>query len=324
MTTPECGDRHAGLRAGVRFVAIGLALYALLCAATERLLFHTGRANPIYKIETLDAPSVDWVVLGASHAMPLDFDGVNAGMEQDLGLRIVNLASPGAGPLYNCFVFEHFLHAHGARRMLYVLDSYAFEARDWNEDRFGDAKLLGRTPLAADVAWRFWEYVRRDGVDASALAGYLSGFAKVNNRDRFARDVWEGEAQFDRVARSSPGAVRKRIEYLYPHPADRAVQQRYLEDLGRIIDLARRRGMQVVVLKMPLPRGFRSQLPDEGAFDAAAAGLVRAHGAAWRDDSGDVDDAAAYFDTDHLNRGGVAQYYERRLRALLVAAPAAP
>ena len=50
----------------------------------------------------------DWVILGASHAMPLDFADFNAQMQHETGLQIINLASPGTGPLYNRFVLEHF------------------------------------------------------------------------------------------------------------------------------------------------------------------------------------------------------------------------
>jgi hypothetical protein len=84
--------------------------------------------------------TVDWVILGASHAMPLDFADFNAQMERETRLRILNLAAPDAGPLYNRFVLEDFLRAHRARNLLYVVDSFAFYSRTWNEDRFADAK----------------------------------------------------------------------------------------------------------------------------------------------------------------------------------------
>ena len=66
-----------GIRAGyaARFVAIGLMIHATLFAGSEWLVRANGHMNPVFKIETAPAVRYDWVVLGASHAMPLDFDG---------------------------------------------------------------------------------------------------------------------------------------------------------------------------------------------------------------------------------------------------------
>ena len=179
----------------------------VLAVATERLLLRNGHSNPFFKIATAETRDYDWVILGASHAMTLDFGDFNALMQRETGLRILNLAAQGTGPLYNRFVLEHFLRAHRTRNLLYVVDSFAFTSRAWNEDRFADAKLIRGTPFAPAIAWRLGSYVRRDGVDPRALLDYLSGFSKINNRDRFQRDAWEGEAQFDRVYRSSATAV---------------------------------------------------------------------------------------------------------------------
>ena len=139
-------------KSALLFIAIGLALYACVYFAAERLMLHTGRSNPFFKIATVQDRSVDWVILGASHAMPLDFDDFNAYMQRETGLRILNLASPGTGPLYNRFVLEHFLRAHRTKNILYVVDSFAFYSRSWNEERFADAKLLGRTPFEPAIS----------------------------------------------------------------------------------------------------------------------------------------------------------------------------
>src|SRR3972149_6550459 len=119
--------RQAG--SALLFVAIGLALYASVYTAAERLMFRTAHSNPFFKIATAREDPIDWVILGASHAMPLDFGDFNAWMEQQTGLRILNLAAPGAGPLYNRFVLEEFLRRHRARNLLYAADSFAFYAR---------------------------------------------------------------------------------------------------------------------------------------------------------------------------------------------------
>jgi len=189
------------LRPALLFIAIGLALYAALYTASEALLMQHGRSHPLFKIAQLREPAVDWVVLGASHAMPLDFDDVNAGLERASGQRIVQLAGPGTGPLYNRFVLEHFLQRHRTRELLYVVDAFAFYSRTWNEERFADAKLLRRTPWDPDIAAQLGRYVRDEGIEPQALLDYASGFSKINNRERCQRDVWEGAAQFERSGR---------------------------------------------------------------------------------------------------------------------------
>jgi len=110
------------VKSALLFVAIGLALYAGVYGAAERLMLQTGRSNPFFKIATAPDRTLDWVILGASHAMPLDFADFNAQMQRQTQRQIINLAAPGAGPLYNRFVLEHFLRAHQTRNLLYVVD----------------------------------------------------------------------------------------------------------------------------------------------------------------------------------------------------------
>src|SRR5450759_4985254 len=244
-------------KSALLFIAIGLAIYAGVYYAAERLMVHTGRSNPFFKIATTQESTVDWVILGASHAMPLDFADFNAQMERETRLRILNLAAPGAGPMYNRFVFEHFLGAHRARNLLYVVDSFAFYSRIWNEERFADAKLLRRTPFEPAIAAHLWDYARHESVDPRAVLDYVTGFSKINNRERFERDIWEGETQFDRVYRPSASAVKKRIDYLYPEKTSTAALTRYLGEFSSLIELARREGVRMVVIKLPVPPQYR-------------------------------------------------------------------
>jgi hypothetical protein len=300
------------------FIAIGLALYAGVYCAAERLMLHTGRSNPFFKIATAQETTLDWVILGASHAMPLDFADFNAQMQRETGLRILNLAAPGTGPLYNRFVLEHFLRAHRTKNVLYVVDSFAFYSRSWNEERFADAKLLRRTPLESAIAARLWGYARDEGVDPRAVLDYVTGFSKINNRERFERDVWEGEAQFERVYRPSASAVKKRIAYLYPDKTEATALSRYLEAFSALIATARRAGASVVVIKMPTPPQYRSQLPDEAAFDQAMSRLLATAEVRFHDFSQAVDEPRFYFDTDHLNRAGLTEFFVRYIRPVLI------
>ena len=305
-------------RSAFLFVAIGLVLYAGLSFGCERLLFRNGHSNALYKIATAPAAAeYDWLVLGASHAMPFDFDDFNAFMQRETGLRIVNLASPGTGPLYNRFVLQSFLRAHRAGNLLYVVDSFGFWSRAWNEDRFADAKLIRGTPFAPATAALLSDYVRDDGVSPKALLDYVSGFSKVNNRDRFQRDAWDGEAQFDRVYRPSASAVNKRIAYLYPDPQAPAVLARYIDVFTGLIAIARQHDMRVTAVKLPAPAQFRNQLRGEAAFNEGLTRLLAERAVPLCDFSTEIDDPALYFDTDHLNRKGLTELFQRRLKAVL-------
>ncbi|MFN3656558.1 MAG: hypothetical protein ACK4UO_04795 [Pseudolabrys sp.] len=305
-------------RSALLFVAIGLALYACIYYAAEQLLYRTGKSNPFYKIATSERADFDWVILGASHAMPLDFADFNSLMERETGLRIINLASPGTGPLYNRFVLEQFLTTHRSRNLLYVVDSFAFYSALWNEERFADAKLLRRTPASPAIALRLLDYSRHDGVDPRAVLDYVSGFSKINNRERFETDVWEGEKQFDRVYRTSTTAVRSRIDYLYPKPPTDAALSRYLTEFEKLITLAREHGARVAIIKMPVPSQFRSRLQNEAAFDAAISRLAATLQVSFRDFSQALDEPRYYFDTDHLNRAGLTEFFNREIKQILM------
>jgi len=306
-------------RSAITFIAIGLLIYAGIYLAAERLMYRNGHSNPLFKIANSEVKAFDWVILGASHAMPLDFAGFNGLMQDETGLKIVNLASPGTGPLYNRFVLEAFLRDHTTKQVLYIADSFAFCSRTWNEDRFGDAKLLRATPFVPATAALLLQYSRNEGVDPRALADYITGFSKINNRDRFQKDVWEGELQFDRVYRQSATAARSRIAYLFPDSRREPELARYMVKFGGLLELAERRNIHVVVIRMPTPGAFRALLPDEAAFDAAMMAAVGSHGVGLRDFSAELDEPRFYFDTDHLNRAGVTELFARHLKAILMA-----
>lgn len=305
------------LRSSLLFVAIFIVLYLAVYGWAERLQYRTGRSNALFKIESASTEDYDWVILGASHAMPLDFDDFNALMEREAGVSILNLASPGTGPLYNRFLFENFLRDHRARHLLYVVDGFTFLSRDWNEERFEDAKLIRRTPFKRPIACSFLSYIRRDGISPLALLDYVSGFSKINNPDRFRRDEWEGEAQFDRVYRPSATMLKKRIDYLYPSPTSPETPSRYAGDLADLVRLAQDRGMDVVLLEMPVPAEFRRAKPDDTDLKAALSQLATERGLAYRDLSTAIPSPEFYFDTDHLNRRGATEFFERDLKLIL-------
>ncbi len=307
-------------RSAALFVAIGAVLYLALYAWSERLVYRTGDSNPFFKIATAPRSGFDWVVLGASHAMPLDFGDFNAVMERETGLSILNLAATGAGPLYNRFVLEHFLRERGTANLLYVVDSFAFYDGAWNEGRFADVKLLRRTPFDAALAGAFFSYALREGVDWRVPLDYATGFSKINNPERFRPDRWEGETQFERTYRPSGAAEARRLEYLFPAmPAGPAELERNLDTFEALLEEAQRSGAAVTVVKLPMPASFHRRLPREPEFDAALAARLAARGIPFRDFSGALPEPRHYFDTDHLNRAGAAEFFARHLRDLLSA-----
>jgi hypothetical protein len=306
-------------KSAVAFIGIGLLIYAGIWLAAERLMYRNGHSNPFFKIATSEVKAFDWVILGASHAMPLDFADFNGVMQHETGLKIINLASPGTGPLYNRFVLKAFLRDHSAKNVLYIADSFAFYSRIWNEERFGDAKLLRATPFDSATASLLWQYSRRDGVDPRTLADYVTGFSKINNRDRFQKDIWEGELQFDRVYRPSATATKSRIAYLFPDSGRETALSRYMAEFAKLLEFAERRHIRVVVIKMPTPGQFRAQLPNEAAFDAAMAVTIENRGVGFSDFSAELDEPRFYFDTDHLNRSGVSELFNRHLKEIVMA-----
>ena len=146
----------------------------------------------------------------------------------------------------------------------------------------------------------------------------MTGFSKLNDRERFETDRWEGEAQFDRVFRPSATADRKRIDYLYPPVADAtAYQERYFSTLAELVKAARATGAAVTLAKFPLPKRFRELLPSEAEFDARLTRFATELSVPLHDLSSVIEGKEFYADTDHLNRAGVRKLLADRLQPLL-------
>ncbi len=182
----------------------------------------------------------------------------------------------------------------------------------------GRTAAVAGAPFAPATVKLMREYVRDDGVNPRALLDYATGFSKINNRDRFQRDAWEGEAQFDRVYRPSASAVTKRIAYLYPDPEAPAVLARYLDDFAGLIEIARQHDMRIVAVELPMPTQFRNQLPHEAVFSDSLIRVLADRVVPLCDFSAELDTPNFYFDTDHLNRSGMTELFQRRLKSLLM------
>src|SRR5262249_13071678 len=308
--TPAKPAHRRALRGAVGFVLVGVALYLALYAAAEALVYAYGQKNRFFMVKSAPLASYDYVVLGASHAMPLDFEDMNAQLEAASGAKIINLSIEGGGILPNRLLLDYFLARHATKNVLYVVDSFAFYSAQWNEQRLADAALLQRAPLDPTLLATLWRYPWARPL----LPEYASGFAKINNRNRFQPDIPDAERNlFGRTYRPIAAIDRQRIRYLYPGDPDPAVFDRYLGHFRDLIRLARAHRAVFIASKPPLPPRVINLIPKEAEFDARLSALLEAEGAAFHDFTRVNNRDAFYYNTDHLNRDGVTAFIKEHL-----------
>lgn len=297
------------------FLALGLLLYLGLMLWSEHLVRRTGDRNPFFRIESAER-SQGWLILGASHAMPLDFAEIESRIEARAGKRILNLAATGTGPFVWHLVAARFFRDHEAAAVLVVIDAFAFRDRRWNEDRIGDSDLLPRIPWDP-ATLSVLATALEEGLPPATFADYLTGFSKINNADRMRPDIWEAEQEFDRSPRPSDAAGRARIAYLYPGPPDPAAEDAAFAQLGALVQLARANGAEVFLIRPPLPDRFRELLPEEEAFSHRLRAFADDNGLPLEDMSRLLPEPRFYLDPDHLNRAGVEAWLEQGLNRVL-------
>lgn len=299
-------------RCGV-FVLAGLLLYLALYAWAEYLVYAHGERNRFFMIRAAPPQHFDFVILGASHAMPLGFEDMNERLEAATGSGVINLSAEGSGVLPNQLMLQYLLTRHTAGHVIFVIDSFAFYSAEWNEDRL-DAAMLQRAPLDPALAVTLWRHPWARDV----LPAYLSGFAKINNEDRFAPDISDSEMnKFNRTYRRIAQIDRQRLQYLYPSEPDPAVFRHYLGAFESLIRFVQDRGMEMIVVKPPTPPRYRQNLPNEAAFDEAVGALTARLGVAYQDLSEAVTEDPFFYDTDHLNRDGVVTFIDEHFAELL-------
>jgi hypothetical protein len=311
----DAGPR-AFLRGAAAFAAIGFLLYGALYVLAEWLVYQHAERNRFFMVRTAPLAEYDYLILGASHAAVFDFDDMNRRLEAMTGARILNLSVVGAGVVVNRLLHDYFLQRHRANSILYVVDSFAFYSPDWNERRLEDARLFQRAPFDPALA----RLLPSSGASRTVALDYVSGFSKINNPDRFGPDRPAEAARFDRRYRPVDQVDRQRIAYLYPATIDDAARvnlRRYLEQFESLVDGARARGARVILLRPPLPQRTRSLIPGEAEFAVTLRESAARSGAELHDLSEAIDDPALYFDSDHLNRAGVTQLFERYLVGIL-------
>jgi len=285
-------------------------------AASELLVYQHALRNRFYAVKTAPARDYDYVILGASHALPLDFGEMNAVLEQNTGTRIINLAMPGAGVIPNRLVLEYFLAKHRTRGVIYILDSFIVTSRQWNEDRLTDAKLLQRAPFDPVLARLMLSYASRRLINPVVAINYITGFPKINNADRFKPDRDEMEGKFDRTFRPSEREARRRIDYLYPKTISEDIIERYVAEFAALARFVRTRGISLVVIKLPVPAYYAALLPREDELTRRLTAVLD-EDTAFHDLSQIGNDERFFFDTDHLNREGVLRLIRGPLSRIL-------
>lgn len=323
MSTHLTAPGKTAARRGLLFIAIGLILYGGLYAGSEALVYRHALRNRFFAVKTSAVPAYDVVILGASHALPLDFADTNAALERALDMRIINLAMPGAGIIPNRLVLEYFLARHRTAAVVYVLDSFIVTSRQWNEDRLADVKLLHRAPFDPALARLMASYAARGLINPVTAIHYVTGFPKINNGDRFKPDLHEMESKFEKVARPSERSAKQRIAYLYPDTIEDRAVARYTAMLGDLARFARARGIAFVVVKLPVPAYYAALLPREEELTWRILSRLDDQ-VAFYDLTRVGNEDRFFFDTDHLNRDGVRNLLDLHLGAILRSIKAPP
>lgn len=308
------GDVRKFLRRALIFVLIGLVLYGLVYAWSERLVYGNTVKNRFFTVKTAPLQDYDYVILGASHAYAMDYDDSTARLEEMTGAKVLNLSSEGAGVTVSRVFLNYFLARHRTRNVIYLVDSFAFYTAEWNEDRIKDTRLYNRAPFDLRLAWQM---LLQPATRPIAL-DYIFGFAKINNAERFANDITEEEAtKFDKVYRPVAQIDKQRITYLYPEVVDKQLFDRYMAELEAMIKDLQKRGVTLIVAKPPIPKRMYDMIPGEADFDARLTALLSQYGVEFHDFSLVMDDNQYYFNSDHLNRTGVLYFFENFLKGVM-------
>lgn len=300
------------------FVVVGLILYGAVYCASEVLVYKYAKRNTFYKVKTADFPTYDYLILGASHALPFSFEDMNNRLEEMTGARITNLSTPGGGIVVNSLLLDYFLAGHNTKNVIYFLDSFALYSREWNEDRLKDVKLFQRAPFDLTLAKLLLYYSFNKDINRSVAIDYISGFSKINNHDRFSLDVLDDEREFNKVHRPSKRKDTWRINYLYPAEISEEIFNKYLSKFVDMISLLKSRDIDVIVIKTPIPKQFYEMIPHEQKFDERIKQVLAGKGVLFYDFSLVSNEKEYFYNSDHLNRTGVLNFFENHLKQVLI------
>jgi hypothetical protein len=292
---------------GILFALGALVLYLGIYAIAEQLSYSNTARNRFFVVRTAPERKYDYAILGASHAVVFDFEDMNARLEEMTGSKIINLAMVGAGVIPNRFILDYFLSQHETNTIVYVVDSFGFYSPAWNEERVQDTSLYQRAPFDPALAIML---VSNPNTRSVAL-DYALGFSKINNSDRFQTDISDDEAnRFNKTYRPVKQIDNQRLAYLYPEQPDSALMTKYLAEFESLLRMAQARGIRVVVVKPPVPERWYKALPNEAQFDQALLEVLNRNNVEFHDYSLVSNDEKYFYNTDHLNRAGVLNFFE--------------
>lgn len=303
---------------GIFFLFCGILLYAAVYAVAEGLNYSYTVRNRFMVIKTAPQPKYDYVVLGASHAVVFDFEDMNARLQELTNAKIVNLATVGAGIVPNRLMLDYFLAGHRTDNIVYVVDSFGFYSREWNEDRLQDSALYQRAPFDPTLGMM----LVNDPNTRAIAPDYLLGFSKINNADRFQTDISDDEAtRFSKTYRPVKQIDNQRLDYLYPKQPDSQLTATYMDKFESLLKAAKERGIRVIVIKPPVPARWYKMLPNEIQFDEALGVVLKRNNVEFHDFSLVANDEKFFYNTDHLNRAGVLNFFEKYLKDILTPNP---
>lgn len=299
------------LRNAVLFLLGGIVIYAAVYAVAEGLNNNYTLRNRFFVVKTAAQQKYDYAILGASHAVVFDFEDMNSRLEEMSGSKIINLAMVGSGVVPNRLIFDYFLTQHETDSIVYFVDSFGFYSRSWNQDRLQDTALYQRAPFDPALG-----LLLLNNPDTRAIApDYLLGFSKINNSDRFKTDIGDDEAtRFGKTYRPVKQIDAQRLDYLYPKQPDPQLMAHYMSEFEALVKLAQSRGISVIVIKPPVPQRWYNVLPDEAKFDQALSEVLQRNKVEFHDFSLVSNDEKFFYNTDHLNRSGVLNFYQSYLK----------
>ena len=296
------------------FLLVGVLLYIAVYSVADGLVYQYAKRNRFFAIKTAPHSDYNYVILGASHAAALDYEDMTAQLERMTGARILNLSIVGGGITVNRLLLDYFLAQHRTTGVVYILDSFAFYSAQWNEERLSDTRLFDRAPFDPTLV----TVLLQNPASHSAAFDYLIGFSKINNADRFKLDISDDEAtKFNKTYRPLKQIDDQRLAYLYPKPIEEVTFRRYLAEFEDTLQNLKQRNIRVIVVKPPVPTRFYKALPGEAQFDETLKPILDKHGVEFHDFSLVGNDEKFFFNTDHLNKTGVLNFFENYLKSLL-------
>ena len=260
------------------------------------------------------AARVEVVCLGSSHA----HDGIAPLLVHP---NCFNLAAISQSLYYDCALVEKYARVLPHLRLVVLPISYHsmyyeldHSTEDWRAYYYRRFHGIGHRDWRQESVLRNWSswflYGRDFGIDSIrgsrppvVRPGYDDAGGLVDTR---ARDQRIAHPTPDTVRTSTPKRIRDLHDCMFPRfmPGN---QKR----LRGLVSFLRARGVEVVVVTLPVSEGFRNSERKETLARTAAAitELQREFGVEWHDFSTDPRfDEADFWDTDHLNFTGAAKF----------------